>query len=326
MFTKELKKEGTSRFRPTWLLGIFRLKKRRAQSITLQEHSQHHLRPAGPPQSFPLFLDLPRELRDRTYETYLIIPRPARAVTHSEAIRRAGSTESARYYSNHDKYSPDPPHLTCLPLLLCGRQINAEVQGAMARLKKHPSLHYILDCELMGERHIYPTWLLLPVFSQHIPFVYVDFRSTGMAYPSYYHGWMGNGGPPGMIWGLLDLLRKFTAHGPHFAAQGSRQKDVFIDTLVLDVLSRGNSVNNGTESHAELEDWAKPKGTMTGRLVDSEEPALDALSKYVSWMFIDESDTTPHAKNVAKAVRKIHLLHDGVEVQVWDTRSYEHLR
>jgi hypothetical protein len=88
----------------------------------------------------------------------------------------------------------------------------------MARLKKHRDFHYILDCELICERYIYPTWLLLPVFEKHVPLVYVNFRSTGVAYPSDYCGWLGNGGPPTMIWGLLNVLHQFSAHGPHFAA------------------------------------------------------------------------------------------------------------
>ncbi|KAF5326861.1 hypothetical protein D9619_004438 [Psilocybe cf. subviscida] len=206
----------------------------------------------------------------------------------------------------------------------------------MARVKKRPDLHYILDCELIDERYIYPTWLLLPVLTQHVPFVYVDFRSTGMAYPPSYRGWLGSGGPPNTIWGLLDVLLKFAAHGPRFSATGFKRKDVFIDTLVLDVLSCGNNLSSddGTASGqeptarpTELEFiWLKPKNPKGGRLVDSEAPVVDALLTYVSWMFKKGSETTPHAKNVAKAVRKIYLLHDGVEVRAWDTQSYEHLR
>ncbi|KAF5326866.1 hypothetical protein D9619_004437 [Psilocybe cf. subviscida] len=323
MFTNKSKKEGM-RSCPTWLLGIFRLNKRPAQFTTLQEHSQHHLRPAVPPQPFSLFLNLPRELRDRTYEICLITPRPVPTVSRSEAIRRADSTQSA-WYSKCVEYSPDPPHLACLPLLLCSRQINAEVQDAMARLKKHPSLHYILDCELMGERHIYPTWLLLPVFSQHIPVVYVDFRSTGMAYPPSYRGWLGKGGPPNIIWGLLDVLLKFAAHGPRFSAIGLKRKDVFIDTLVLDVLPCGNDLINDDDT-ASGQKLITPPTPRSGRLVDSEAPVVDALLTHVSWMFRKGRGTTPHAKSVAKAVRKIHLLHNGVEVRAWDTQSYEHLR
>ncbi|KAH9476918.1 hypothetical protein JR316_0010834 [Psilocybe cubensis] len=121
------------------------------------------------------------------------------------------------------------PSHSLLPLLLCNRQINTEVLALMELLTStsHDWMCYELDCEIVDEVKIVPTWVHIPpIHPKHgatISCVYVTFRLSGQRRfldpetAGRVEFWShGNGGPSRIIRGLEAILTRFLKWGPNF--------------------------------------------------------------------------------------------------------------
>jgi hypothetical protein len=120
----------------------------------------------------PQFLDLPRELRDLIYTDYLTgkDPQPSAKSTRSThgwdplwATETGSSGASACFFAA--KETPT----TCANLLTTNRQVNAEMRHAIERAKRKGGLVARVDCMVKNERRHYFTWLSLPLIHKATP-------------------------------------------------------------------------------------------------------------------------------------------------------------
>ncbi|KAF5328250.1 hypothetical protein D9619_013397 [Psilocybe cf. subviscida] len=230
-------------------------------------------------------------------------------------IRRPGDSMLIYFSPTFESSRP-----TSLPLLLVNRQLYGELTACLQRLATSIALRYEGIVELINERSIHPTWTLIPIMAKHIPVVFVQILISNS--PGEQRGrsaWMAaSDGPGPMVWGLLSLLQAFVEGGPllgwNKAPQGWKGT---VDTLVLEVKT------------PEPVDGLVIKTPEQWRLQAAVYPAghvVDEISGFMSMILSGENYTIGYGKRVASCVKKIQLLLDGAEIEMWDVEAKSHLR
>jgi hypothetical protein len=175
-------------------------------------------------------------------------------------------------------------------------------------------LRYELDCEINGERYLYPDWTLLPVKASHIPCLYVSFRFCGTADSTTELGYNTDMSHPAMICSLLYILFRFLQRGPHMRSQ-VKDRNIAIGTLVLDVLTPSLSPHR----------VFKPVGTIGRDKIIPEEGTtiihpgtfVGIIHRYLDRMYFRHFDL-PQVLIILRSVATVYLLHDGEEKHFWD--------
>jgi hypothetical protein len=253
------------------------------------------------------------------YMQFLSAPLPTTSISTAERRERRNGPDrfSAMMSSGKARFCAAPPQPTSLPLLLTNCQIHDELKSTITRMKKADALFYELDCEVVDEHTIFPTWLLLPIYMTHIPVIYTTFRISGTLPPNTSRsGWgMGCGGPSYMIWSLLEIISLFLCRGPHFCSSLETWKGT-VDTLILNVLTPtlepgqvfriGNNVRT-------------PGAVMHPKIISGN------LRSWLTLIFSRDKRSMVFGKPVAARIKRIQLLEDGVEAKVWDLENMKHL-
>lgn len=209
--------------------------------------------------------------------------------------------------------------LTSLPLLLVNHQVHDEFKACLGRLAGSKDLRYELVVELVNEISIHPTWTLVPAMSKHIPVVYAQFLiSNAPGQRQSRSQWSpGDGGPGGMVWGLLSLLQQFVGGGTLLGWNKSpRGWEGKVDTLILEVKTPKpvqGVVIRTRETRLKLSPFL------------SAPDVAHEILRYMSWIFSQDGQTIEYGKKVAACVKRIHLLLDGVETKMWDLEAISHL-
>lgn len=265
------------------------------------------------------FLDLFPEIRDVVYTHFLCTPLPTSSHSTGEpCARRTGPDRfSAMMSSGKARFSPVPPQPCSLPLLLTARLIHAEVTSTLARMHKSNTLHYALDCEVVAEHTIFPTWVLLPAYVRRIPVVYTTFRISGALPPGTSRsGWgWGCGGPAYMVWSLFEIMSLFLCRGPHFCASHETWTGT-VDTLILDVLTPTLELGQVFRIGNNI---MTPGAVMHPKIISGN------LKSWLTLIFSRDTRSMVYGKPVAARIKRIRLLEDGVEAKVWDLENMKHL-
>lgn len=214
----------------------------------------------------PNFLALSLEVRELIYNFVLYAPDDPPPSSPADSGERQQSCEEN--FHGCSVYFPQALDISSAALLLTNRQIHAEFAPCVARLKKSGRLRYKLDCMLDADDSIYPTWLSVPVVSQHIDVLDIDLRLFGMGefgsgLMSEWESDLDNYGP--MIRCLGALMELFSSRGPAFL---SREKDerqwIIVESVALNVIDT---------PHQDEEFWSRDRcrDTMVSKL---EEAAL----------------------------------------------------
>lgn len=120
-----------------------------------------------------------RELRDDVYDILLQSHRPAPSSPESSGSRRYPSIDDESNWEKCNLYPDEDSKSATASLPLSCRQVHEEVRNAISRLQRLAELHYKLDCMLVNETKIHPTWLSFPAFHGEIPKLEVEFRLFG---------------------------------------------------------------------------------------------------------------------------------------------------
>lgn len=267
----------------------------------------------------PKFLDLSRELRDIIYTAVLgseLSPpsSPAESGDRKRTSGRGGLDEEAFEYCN--MYSLQPVPVSSSALLRTNRQIHTELAEIISRVKKSKTLRYKLDCLMLDERLIYPTWLSVPALSSSVASVEVDFRLFGDC-NGKRSGWAGGDGAPSVIiWSLFALLKRFLLRGPDFLSPPKPGRKIKIGVLVLNVitpspLSAKGFIPREVPSHQRLH-RGRRKGMIDPEVVPGE------MESHMGYLLDGSKDMAPYAGIVYNRVRIIRFCLDGDERKVWD--------
>jgi len=114
----------------------------------------------------PQFLDLPRELRDMIYWSFITseLPRPTLGEAHwLFRFRRVFEPESSQSGEYGCAYSLEEKPSTCANLLCCNRQIYAEMRQMIRLARRKAMMPVKLDCIAEDESFHYFTWLAIPL-------------------------------------------------------------------------------------------------------------------------------------------------------------------
>ena len=164
------------------------------------------------------FLGLYPEIRQLIYKLHLATPNQ-----HTPHLRDTQNRLPPNLNDHTEKCilypKPSDSQPRNLVLLLLNKQINKEISAFIDFLVNHSQsvLQYELDIEIVNEREVYPTWILIPIrwkASSPIPLVHATFRNSGQCIRSEWpHG---NGGVYPMLLNLWTLLERFLQRGPGF--------------------------------------------------------------------------------------------------------------
>ncbi|KAI9723346.1 MAG: hypothetical protein M1812_001230 [Candelaria pacifica] len=256
-------------------------------------------------------LTIPQELRDEIYTLVLsaTLPLPSAA---SFATPREVYEQNFRQIrgGSCNRYTLLSLLINSTALLLINRQINNEVSSLISREKKAQKLVYLLDCVILNEKCIYPTWLSIPFLSDFIGKVYVDFRIDGRC--EDYHGsaWTGgDGGPGDMVYSLFDLLQRFLERGPHFVGP-QRQNKINVREFILNVVEWPQEVlastDHDNEEHVAQRGWRRWRNR----------PA-DVAHQIRLWVcLLGSRSQSPEKYHINERVDRIKVLLDGNVVNV----------
>ncbi|KAL9577472.1 MAG: hypothetical protein Q9212_006342 [Teloschistes hypoglaucus] len=242
-------------------------------------------------QQRSLFLQLPREIRDRIYEELLDVEFPipdsidSKEERHCLASRRGGTIRVVNHL----------PAFSAGGLARCCHQIFDELSGAIKR--RSASARGItgkLDLmihgpdEHHGQERIYPSWTALPIPMSSIHNVHVTFRTVK---PEELF-WVGDGGPGFFTRALLHLLGCFFAYGPSFE-DGKSQAPNWIEELRIDLENDDRAFRRGRRSVfrqlSNFLEWVAVSGVLAGR--------LGKLSLYVAGTISDEWEVKKYEDN-----------------------------
>ncbi|KAF2242864.1 hypothetical protein BU26DRAFT_378650, partial [Trematosphaeria pertusa] len=112
------------------------------------------------------FFDLPRELRDMVYMAVITHERPRPTLGEAQWLfrfRRIFEPQSSVRGEYGCAYSLEQTPSTCANLLVCNRQIYAEMGEAIERAKRKGLMAVRLDCIAEDESFHYFTWLAMPL-------------------------------------------------------------------------------------------------------------------------------------------------------------------
>ena len=254
------------------------------------------------------FLVLSRELRDLIYIFVLSTANNPPPSSPADSGERQLSDEET--FQGSKIYFPYPVHISSTALLLTNHQIHAEFAACIARLKKSGRLRYKLDCMLYEEESIYPTWLSVPVLSERIDVLEVDFRLFG-APDGDAHGYMGYWkgdliAPGPVVWSLLALLERFLKQGPDFLSCDRDERKIRLDTLVLNVLDTSVPDEGSIPGYDRSRD----------NVMHSTHVVL-AMSNAICSLL--EGGTYPEL--IFDRVKNIHLCDDGHENRRWNLEA-----
>lgn len=192
----------------------------------------------------PQFLGLPLEIRDYIYTADLDPPNsimpPSSPLEAGERKRGANRRlPCGGYFENCNMYSLQPLSKCRSALLLANHQIHAEFTAVIERQKRLGKLCYKLDCMIVDQELIYPTWLSVSALSSRLNRVEVDIRIVGTGDKSKRSKWHhGHEGPSPLVWSLFALINRFLTRGPDFLAPISPQEQqIRIGELAINVIS-----------------------------------------------------------------------------------------
>ncbi|KAI4204279.1 MAG: hypothetical protein LQ350_001259 [Teloschistes chrysophthalmus] len=245
-------------------------------------------------QQQSLFLQLPREIRDRIYEELLDVefPIPDPIDSKEERLRLASRRGGSIRVVNH------LPAISTGGLARCCHQIFDELSGTIER--RSASARGItgkLDLMIHGpeERHrqerIFPSWTALPAPMSSIKIIHVTFRTIK---PETLF-WVGDGGPGFFTQALLHLLGCFFAYGPSFE-DGKSQAPNWIEELRMDLETDDRALRGGGRRSVcgQLKRFLMTvscSGVLGGR--------LGKLSLYVAGTLSDEWEVKKYEDNLS---------------------------
>ncbi|RYP46324.1 hypothetical protein DL769_011402 [Monosporascus sp. CRB-8-3] len=139
-----------------------------------------------------VLLYIPRELRDLIIGLVLLPGRPAPIDHDASGLTRAPIVDvyfASWNESNRVMYEPESTTPAATPLLLVNRQPHSETKDALERIPGR-GRSYALDLVLAKEEVLWPTWTLVPAYSQHVDSVDVTVRIVdAMGALPVYHKW-----------------------------------------------------------------------------------------------------------------------------------------
>ena len=269
----------------------------------------------SPHNSF-VFLHLTRELRDYVYEFILLSslkpplsPEHAGGREHPEVKGR--SCEECNQYPTESLVNPT------LSLQLTCRQIKEEVYNAIHRLKSQGSLHYRLDCMMLNENKLYPTWLSYPAMIDEIPKLSVTFRlfRDGEERQSAWRSRCV--GPPEMVWSLYFLMKRFLMRGPDFLSSIKRDRKIMVQELAVDVETPSSPPPNGyDDGRGNIHDRLRKYHLHPRRIVE-------IMTRYMDDLLRRTGFTAPYATSVFERVERMTFTLDGVEQHSWVLSTME---
>ncbi|KAJ5730904.1 uncharacterized protein N7483_005412 [Penicillium malachiteum] len=179
-----------------------------------------------------LLLTIPSELRALIIEHVLFTPlSPPVTPLQSDGIEYndlrykgwVGRGSKTYYYKPQSTASSS----SCLSLLLTNRQISAETQMSLGRMK----VDYDLDISVKDDLNLFLTWLSVPCLTTHVSTLYANVRLFGhIIEKCVVRSQIGDGGRLGFHW-------SFYAASERFLRYGIRRPRHTGDTLVLDFQS-----------------------------------------------------------------------------------------
>jgi len=263
----------------------------------------------------PTLLDLSRELRNVIYIAVLDsedFP-PATPAETGDRKRMDGLCwldEELMEFCN--MYSVESIAIRSPALLLTSHRVHDELRDMLSRVERANTLKDKLDCLMVSERHIYPTWFSVPFLSSSTPHIHVDFRLFGEL-KGYLSGWCGGvGGPGSMIWSLFALLRRFLLRGPDFLAPLQQTRKVKIGVLVLNVV---------TPSEVPAEGFVRLRNRNDTTGMIHPETVVDHIETNTGYLLARSRVTASEAKLIFERVDTIKVSLDGKERKTWDLRT-----
>ena len=122
-------------------------------------------------------MSLSRELRDNIYDVLLLSHREAPLIPENSGLRKRPGEYDQEIFEYCNFYPAEPLDSPTSSLQLSCRQIHNEVQDAISRLQALAKLTYKLDCMLVNEVELHPTWLSFPAFQSEIPKLEVELQA-----------------------------------------------------------------------------------------------------------------------------------------------------
>lgn len=196
-----------------------------------------------------LLLTIPRELRDAilSHLVHTAIDLPAPTAPYDDSTRTELRDWDTRSWlkGRRVKYIGGGSRLDHIPTLIVNRQLRTET---LEIIEKLPNKHsYIMDMMFIDESSIWATWLSVPLITNRVDEVYVNFRNVGIATKEFNEEYQhdlnsgtsllrgGCGGPPYLTWCLYDLLERFLRYGPVGPRVTKDDKKVSIQKLIINV-------------------------------------------------------------------------------------------
>ncbi len=214
-------------------------------------------------------LTIPQELRDSIYTFAITSALPAPPTTSYGTHKQTSKAIRAKSRSTI-QCGLTPLPWSCNALQLTNLQISTEVSAWLIRQKKAHALAYSLDCVILNEQHIFPTWLSLPYLSTSIGTVNVNLRIAGRSKGGYETSvWRhGDGGHSEMMNCLWRLVCCFIAYGPVFTGPYSTalstqmlqtDNNFSVGEVVINVESWSKDVMERDELENDLANWGQRK-------------------------------------------------------------------
>ncbi|MCJ1404195.1 hypothetical protein MMC11_007420 [Xylographa trunciseda] len=261
------------------------------------------------------FLNLARELRDLIYLVVL----------QAEIAPPSSSTESGPRRNNIEGFmhTIQPVLVNSKVLLLVNHQVHDEVQEAIRVLKKSGELRYKLDCMLVGEAQIYPTWLSIPVFSTRVSKVEVSFRSIGNCGLRSPESRLASCGYDTIAQRMYTLLRKFLKEGPDFRAGAGGGYMMTVDELILNIVTPSPIPTEGYRTthfpdpnEISLNGLLHPEAVVE-EIIGNIDFLLCRSNDQISWFI------APYAAILFDRVRFIKILLEGELKKIWNIKEID---
>ena len=256
-------------------------------------------------------MSLPLELRDMIYtagfESELASPMP-------RVDKRSGMFVGGKGRIHYDEriyyaYVTNGMWIASSVLARISRQINAESKMALSRLKKSGGLRYKLDCTIVNERFIYPTWCSVPALSQRIAsveFVLNLFQDSRLQFSTWFDNRFYAVGLSMCVFRLLIVL--LTEWG--FLSGKGLWRAIEINELVLNVVTPRFPIEVPFPTQSSR---YESRGSGRGHLIDMHEVVGELERQITYWR--RSGGSYLHDITYGK-VKIIKLCLDGKEKQV----------
>ncbi len=215
-----------------------------------------------------------------------------------------------------NQYPPAPLPISSTSLLLTNHQINADVAVLITRQEKAQTLVYKLDCLILAESDIYPTWLSIPCLSESIETIQVNIRVVSHCGDDSFDQWYSCNG---MIWSLYTLLRRFLLRGPDFLGPSlsTRNKSINVGEIVLNIVTPAATDVTERAKQEYTEPTEADQADLAWRHHEAPMAAAEAISSYLEYLLGDGRWTAEYRNIVYQRVRVIRFLLDGREQKTW---------